>query len=220
MKRTAYFGNPWIGMFAKTNDEFTILPIDSMKKFDDAVLESLGTEAIKTGIADSNLLGVYIAMNSKGIILPNVIEDRELGIIRKCGLNIHVSSDKNNAMGNNIAVNDKGGVVNPNLSRKEVRAMEDALGVELVPMTIADHSTVGSACIATNNGFLAHFRAKEDEMGKLREALKVGGNKGTVNTGTGFVTYGVLVNKNGYVAGENTTAYELGRVEEALGLIR
>lgn len=220
MKKTAYFGNPWIGMFIKTNDEFTMLPVDSMKKLEGIVEDNLKTEIIRTSIADSNLLGIYIAMNSNGVILPNVVEDRELEGLRKKGLNVHVSKDKNNANGNNIAVNDKGGIVNPALGKKETKAMEDVLGVELVPMTVAGYGTVGSSCIATNTGFLSHFKTSEQEMEKLGEVLKVYGSKGTVNTGTGFVTYGIVVNKNGYIAGENTTAYELGRLEEALGLIK
>jgi len=220
MNKTTYFGNPWIGMFIKTNDETTMLPADSMKKLDDVVGSALKTELLKVSIADSNLLGIYIAMNSNGIILPNVTNKGEADKIRRCGLNVHVSSETHNAHGNNIAVNDKGGIINPNVSREERRAMEDTLGVELVPATVAGYSTVGSACIARNTGFLAHFKTSEKEMGILRDALEVPGSKGTVNTGTGFVSYGIIVNKNGYVAGEQTTAYELGRLEEALGLIK
>ena len=220
MRKTTYFGNPWIGMFIKTNDETTMLPVDSMKKLEKIVEDNLKTEVVKVSVADSNLLGIYLAMNSNGIVLPNVARQDEIAVMRKCGLNVHVSRDKHNANGNNIAVNDKGGIMNPGISRKEAKAMEDVLGVELVPMTVAGYSTVGSSCIATNTGFLAHYRVKEDEMKDIKDALKVEGNKGTANTGTGFVSYGIVVNKNGYVAGENTTAFELGRLEEALGLIR
>jgi len=220
MIRTSYFGNPWIGMFIKTNDSVTFLPPDSMNKLEDALSASLKTELIKVSVADSNLLGIYLAMNSNGVVLPNVIRDSEAELIRKCGLNVHVSKEKHNAHGNNIAVNDKGGIVNPDVDGAERKAMEDALGVELVPMKVAGFSTVGSSCITTNNGFLAHFKADDDEMKGLRDALKVGGSKGTANTGTGFVSYGMIVNSKGYIAGENTTAFELGRLEEAMGLIR
>ncbi len=220
MKKTTYFGNPWIGMFIKTNDEVTILPLDSVRKLEDAVKESLGTEIIKSSIADSNLIGIYAAMNSNGVILPNVTGEKELEAMKKNGLNVYVSKARNNANGNNIAVNDKGGIVNPHVNKREVKAMEDALGVELVPMKVAGYATVGSLCIATNSGFLSHFKTSDGELGRLKDALKVDGNKGTVNTGTGFVAYGVVVNSKGYIAGESTTAFELGRVEEALGLIK
>jgi len=126
---------------------------------------------------------------------------------------------KFNAHGNNICTNNKCGIINPHIPEPQRKTMEDVLGVELIPMTIAKHTTVGSCVIATDNGFLAHYQASEDEMKQLEEIFKVKGNKGTVNMGTGFVSVGLAVNKNGYVAGEKTSAYELGRVEEALGFI-
>jgi translation initiation factor 6 len=220
IRQTAYFGNPWLGMFIATNDSYTLMPRDSMKKLEDAVVESLGTEAIKASAGDSNLLGIYIAMNSNGIVLPNIMTEDEVAVLRRTGLNICVSGEKNNAHGNNIALNDKGGIVNPNISPAERKLMEDALGIELVPMTIAGYSTVGSACLAADGGFLAHFAASDDEMAMLESALKVAGKRGTVNTGTGFVAFGTVVNRRGYIVGEATTAFEMGRIEEALGLIR
>jgi len=183
--KASYFGNPWIGMFLRTNDEVSILPIDSMDKLDSVVRERLKTEVVKVGMGDSNLLGVYIAMNSKGAILPNVAREAEIELLKKAGLNVYVSKDKNNANGNNIAANDRGGIINPYVEKDEARVIGDVLGVELVPMSIAGFSTVGSACIATNTGFLAHFRSSEDDLARLKDALKVPGNKGTVNTGTG-----------------------------------
>ncbi len=220
MRKTSYFGNPWIGMFVRGNDKVSLVPIDSMDKFVNAVKESLGTETIKVGMSDSNLLGVYVAMNSSGVILPNIVKDEEAELLRKAGLNVYVSKDIHNANGNNIAVNDKGGIINPNVSGTEARKMADALGVELVPLSIAGYTTVGSACIATNNGYLAHYRSSEEDLSALKDALKVPGNKGTLNTGTGFVSYGAIVNGSGYVVGEDTTAFEVGRLEEALGLIK
>lgn len=218
--KTSYYGNPWIGMFVKTNDSVTMLPVDSMKKLDDAVESSLKTTVVKIGMGDSNLLGVYVVMNSNGVVLPNIVKSEEAEMLKKMGLNVHISSDKCNAHGNNIAVNDKGGIINPNVEREDAKKIADALGVELVPMTIAEFSTVGSACLATNQGYLAHYKTSDDELKKLSDALKVNGNKGTMNTGTGFISYGAVVNKNGYIVGENTTAYEIGRLEDALNLVR
>ena len=220
MRKTSYFGNPWIGMFIKTNDDLTVLPLDSMKKIEDAVTESLQTKIVKVGMSDSNLLGVYVAMNSNGIILPNIATEKEVELIRKTGINVYVSNAKHNAHGNNIAVNDKGGIINPNVEPHEAKKIEEVLGVEIVPMTVAGITTIGSACIATNTGFLVHYKSNDDELNRIKDVLKVQGNKGTVNTGTGFVSYGAIVNKNGYVVGEDTTAFEVGRLEEALGLIK
>ncbi len=205
-------------MFIKTNNEFTLLPVDSLKKLE-VRAELLGTETVKISVGESNLLGVYVAMNNYGAILPNITTDEEVGRFKKLGINVYKSNSRHNAHGNNIAVNDKAGMINPNVSVAEKRKMEDALGVELVPMRIAGYSTVGSSCIATNKGFLVHYKSDEDELKKIRKILKVDGERGTVNTGVGFVSYGAVANSKGFIAGETTTAFELGRVMEALGLV-
>ncbi len=220
MEKCSYFGNPWIGMFIKTNDAITLLPVDAMGKTEKSLESNLQTEIIRTTIADSNLIGIYTVMNSNGIVLPNVVTEKEASVIRKTGLNVYRSAAKNNAHGNNISVNDKGGVANVHVDSQEIKKMEDVLGVELVATSVAGYNTVGSCVITTNAGFLAHYKASEDELKELKKLLKVSGSKGTVNTGTGFVSYGLVVNSKGYVAGEATTAFELGRAEEALGLIR
>ncbi|MBI5046592.1 translation initiation factor IF-6 [Candidatus Micrarchaeota archaeon] len=220
MEKTTYFGNSWIGMFIKTNNSVTLLPIDSMQKLESTAKESLKTETVKVSIEDCNLLGLYVAMNGNGIVVPNIIREEEIAILRKTGLNVYVSNEKNNAHGNNITVNDKGGIANPHLDSQELKKMEDVLGVEIVQMHIAGYYTVGSSCMATNKGFLSHYKASEDEMRAIKDALKVDGERGTVNTGAGFVSYGVVINENGYMIGENTTAFEVGRAIQALGLVK
>jgi len=205
-------------MFIKTNDAYTLLPLDSLKKFEEKT-KFLETEIHRVSVGESNLLGVYTAMNSNGIILPNVATGDEVDRFKKIGINIHKSDDAHNAHGNNIAVNDKAGIINEYVSKSERKKMEDALGVELVPTRIAGYSTVGSACIATNKGFLAHYKAGEEEIKALEEIFKVHGDQGTVNTGVGFVSYGAVANSKGYIAGDRSTAFELGRVMEALGFI-
>ncbi len=219
MLRTAYYGNPFLGLFFKVNSSTALAPVDAQEKNCKSLGEALGTEVLRLTIAGSNLVGVYTAMNNNGAILPNVIEEQETAALRKAGLNVYVSSEIHNAHGNNLCVNDKGGIINPRVDSAEKRKLEDALGVELVSLTIANYSTVGSACVATNRGFLAHYGASEDEMNAVEDALKVPGDKGTVNTGTGFVGTGIVCNEKGFVAGEDCTGFELGKAHAALGYI-
>ncbi len=216
----AYFGNPWIGMFIKTNNETTFVPLDIQEKFVKKISENLKTNIIRVSVSDSNLLGIYIAMNSNGAILPNVTTEAEISIIKESGLNIYVSKDKNNALGNNLLLNDKGALINNNVAKEEVKNIQDTLGIEVFEGRIGGYSTVGSACIANNNGFLAHFNTNEPELNDIKKKLKISGLKGSINMGVGFISYGVIHNKNGYLAGERSSGFELGRVEEALGYIK
>ena len=82
-----------------------------------------------------------------------------------------------NAHGNNIVVNDKGGIISDRITREETLRMQDTLGVDLVQIQIAGYHTVGSCCIATNKGFLTHFKTSEEEFSAIESALKVRGSK-------------------------------------------
>ncbi len=219
MIKSAYYGNPFLGLFFRANDSVALAPVDAQPKNMEAIKAGLGVEAVQLTIAGSNLLGLYTAMNNNGVVAPNVIEPRELAALKKAGLNVHVSKELNNAHGNNLCVNDKGGVINPHVDSAEKKRMEDALGIEIVPLTVAKFTTVGSACLASNKGFLAHYAANEQEMASLSDALRVPGDKGTLNTGAGFVGIGVVHNSRNFVAGDASTGYELGKVEGALGYI-
>lgn len=219
MQRITYYGNPFIGLFYKANDEIALAPLDAQEKGVNALEQALDVKVVRTAIAGSNLLGLYVAMNNNGIVLPNMIEANEVEVLRKTGLNILVSEELNNAHGNNLCVNDKGGLINPRVDSAEKKRMEDTLGVELVPLSVAKYTTVGSVCIASNKGFLAYYSASEDEIKAIEDALKVPGDRGTVNGGVGFVGIGLVHNNNGFVAGEASTGFELGKIESALGYI-
>ena len=220
LRKAAYFGNPFIGLFLSTNNSHTLLPVDSPESIVRRVEDSLGTEPIPCAVHLSNINGIYVAMNSNGILLPaGASEDTASMLKEKTGLNVAISPTPFNANGNNIAANDKGGVINPDIPASARKVAEDCLGVELTPAKIADFKTVGSCCVATNKGFIAHYSATDAEMGQLSSIFGVSGLKGTANTGTGFVSICLLANDKGFIAGESTTAYELGRIEEALDLI-
>lgn len=219
MLKTAYYGNPFLSLFFRANNSLALAPLDAQEKNIMAIKGALGVEVISLTIAGSNLVGIYTAMNNNGIVLPNIAEEREIAVLRKTGLNVLVSPELNNAHGNNICVNDKGGIINPRVDSAEKKKMEDALGVELVPLSIARYTTVGSACLASNKGFLAHYSATEQEIEAVASALGVQGDKGTLNTGIGFVGMGVIGNDKGFVAGEASTGFELGKVESALGYL-
>ena len=219
-RKAAYYGNPFIGLFFCTNGKHTLFPIDTKESLVGEVCSSLGTSPVMANIHGHNLNGVYVAMNANGMVLPPQVSGEEKRLLEKeTGLAVYVSGEKMNANGNNIAMNDMGGLINPNVSEKERVAMEECLGIELVPFTVAGFSTMGSLCVANNKGFLSHYAASEREIAEMGEVLRVKGMPGSINMGTGFIGIGLLATDKGYFAGEATSPFELGRVEEALGLI-
>lgn len=207
--------NPFIGLFGRANDTHTLLARNVQPNFLNAC-SVLKTKVIQTSIGGSNLIGIYATMNSNGIVLSSVAEEEEIRELKKLGFNVLRCSDKRNAVGNNIAANDKGGIINKNIDAKERRKASDCLGVPLEKLSLAGYETVGSACVVTNRGFVAHNDASDDEIAELESIFKVRGVTGTVNMGSPFPSLGLIANSHGYVMGEKTSGFEIVRIEEGL----
>jgi translation initiation factor 6 len=94
------------------------------------------------------------------------------------------------------------------------------LGAPAIKLTFGGIKTVGMAAVATNSGVLVHPRANTHEIELLERASNLPVGRGSVNMGSGLIGTGLLVNENGYLAGFETSGYELGRIEEVFGFIR
>jgi len=219
-KRMTVYGNPFIGVYARSNDLITIVGksvIDSFKN----VGEILDTKVIGLNIGESDILGILSVMNNHGMIVPRLTTEEEMetlkSIARENGMNLMVLEGKYTAVGNNIVANDNGCIINPKIKRME-KEIEDTLDVEVVAAKVGGYGTPGSVILATNKGFVANPCVAEnmDDVELIKSILKVDGGVGTANDGVPFISICGIANKNGIVVGETTTGYELGRLLECL----
>ncbi len=217
--KAAIEGNSFLGIFAKTNDSITLLPKNSSEKLKKACSEVLKTQVVTATISNSNLIGIFSAMNSNGMVLPAAVYDYELDELREAGLNVSVIDDRNSAFGNNILTNDSACLINPSMSNRSMKSIADCLGVEVVKGRVGGHKTVGASAVVTNNGLLAKTSVTDEELASLEGLFKVRGAVGTANMGVPFIGLCMLANRNGFVAGELTSGFELNRIDEALGFM-
>ncbi|QQG39799.1 MAG: translation initiation factor IF-6 [Candidatus Aenigmatarchaeota archaeon] len=218
--RTDLHGDPNLGLFALATDKF-ILAGSSMQKKAIAPLE----EVLKTGshrilVADTDLVGLFVAANANGVVVPKIMEDDELRTLKRLAdqldLNVLMLKTKETALGNLILANDRGCIISKELHAVKSK-IADALGVETEIGSIAGLDTVGSCGIATNRGVLVHRGCSERELEHIERVLHVRGDIGSVAFGSPFVGAGVLANSNGFAASRSTTGPELQRIDEALG---
>lgn len=216
--KTSNFGNPHLGLFARASDHLAVADPTSAPKLLSG-LEALGVPAIKASFGGSGLAGVYLAINSNGAVVPSFCEKEEIALLRSHGLNVFSLAGEFCAAGNNIAANDFGAVINPQIPRPLAKRISDCLGVEAVGRRVAGYLTSGSCILPTNKGFLAHNRCSEEELKELQSILHVQGTNGTLNTGVAFVSLGAVANSKGALFGEACTGFEMGRAVQGLGLI-
>ena len=220
IKQTVYKGDSNLGIFFNVTEKIALIPKDTDSKTIDVIKEILNVEIKRVEIWDSNLIGLFSAANSNGIILPKTIFPNEVKHFSSLGLNVYVLDDDHTALGNLILANDRAAIVSPLIPKKFVKEIEDTLGVETIQRKIANLSYVGSLGIVTNKGLLLYRDIEEDEFNELKEFFKVKyADIGTANLGSPYVGSCVIANSNGVLVGEKTTPIEMERILEALGFI-
>lgn len=206
-----YQGNVNIGFYGLLTDGFALLA----REF--AIAAELD-DVTTTRIGGTDLVGLFAAGNSTRVLVPDIIEPHEEDVLDEAGVPYTVIASKFTALGNQVLCNDHGCVISPNLEpvRDEI---EEALGVDPVSSTVAGLDIPGSCGVATNDGFLLHRDATEEELERVEEALGVDGDIGSVNFGTPFVHSGILANTDDCFVGNDTKGPEIQRIQDALGFL-
>jgi len=216
IQRLDFNGSPNLGAFCRVTDHWLLqsLSNDPTKK----ALESLfGMESVVASLGHSTLVGILTVGNANGLLVPHYTLDEELEAMQG-GLGIPVVplESRLTALGNLILTNDRAALVSPEFSAGEVQVIRDTLDVEVEARTIAGSDLVGSYCIVTNRGLLAHPHVSEEELEELSDFFGVRADVGTINCGVPYVSIGLLANSKAAAAGYETTGPELMRISEIL----
>jgi translation initiation factor 6 len=218
---TSIIGSASIGVYSLATENFVMIPKMVPLEKAEKPAEWLKVKLIHTTIGGSLLVGSLACANSNGMILSPFVRQEELNNIKESfSGNITVMESRKTAFGNLVLANDKGALVDPRMKEHIMKQVADALGVEVVPGTIAGLTYVGSLAVATNKGVLAHPQLTEAEKKVIESVLKVPVDVGTVNCGIPYIGTGLIANSHGAVAGSLTTGPEMFIIGNALDVVQ
>lgn len=219
IEKANYYGNPHIGLYIFANDRVSFIPRDAEPKLEQLVSSVLGVPTHRLTIADTNVINILIIGNNKGVLLPHIVKDYELNIIKQAfDGNIAVVRTKFTALGNVCLVNDKAALLAPYVYEDLAKYVKEVLEVEVIEKgTINGIPTVGSAAFVNNKGGLVHPDATEDDLNLLSDLFGTKFDIGTVNFGIGFIKSGLVGNSKGLLVGERTTGPEIMRISRVFG---
>src|SRR5208282_2214921 len=123
----ANIGNSsFIGAFAVATDLFSILSSRATVSEEKFIQDTLETKVVRSTIDGSDLIGIYIVANSRGVLIPEIADRTEISNLKAQlrEINVGVMSTDLNALRNNILVNDKVAFINTQYSRQEVKVIE------------------------------------------------------------------------------------------------
>jgi translation initiation factor 6 len=209
--------NPNIGLFALANDGFCLVNRFIRKKDVSLIKSVLRVPVYQTSVLGTGLIGIFTGGNSQGIVISDRIYDEEIEEMQR-NFDVLVLETKHTALGNLMLANDKGCIISKDLKpfRKDIR---NFLGVDTRIGTIGGIDLVGSLGICNRNGCLVHKWITKKEKELIEKILEVNVSPGSVNFGNPWIKSGLLVNSNGFLAGDQTSGPELGLISETLGFV-
>lgn len=211
------YGSSSIGVFIATNNLLTFLPNDVSEKVEDIVRNTLKTTIVRFSIAKSPLLGIFLVLNDNGVLLPSLVLEEEIKIIKTAGLNVEVLNTKYTAISNLILASNKIALVSPLLEPQLRKVVGDVLGVEVVVDSIANNPLVGALAVVNSRGVLVAPEATDADLKKISEYFRTRVDVGTINKGKSFLRGGIVVNDRGALVGDETAGPELMRITQVLG---
>ena len=214
-QRLNFNENHNVGVLCRTNENVAFIQKGLSKKIKNKIISALDVTLVELTIADANIVGSLLTINSNGAVVTDLIDNASIKIIEDQGLDVYVIRDKINAAGNDILVNDNGALVHPRLKDETIKEIEEMFNVPVHRGTIGSLNVVGMAAVVTNKGLLCHPKVEPDEKRKLEKIFNVSVMIGTVNHGVPLIGSGLVANTKGAVIGGLTTGIEMGRIEEA-----
>lgn len=219
IEKVRIFGNPNIGVYIFANNKIALIPPIKEAGIKKKLRECLNVDLIECKIADSVIIGVLVAGNDHGILLPRIAKEEEVTYLRELGINVEVLHTNFTALGNTMLVNNKAAIVHPDMSVRDVEFIKKFLNInEVVRREVGKFVTVGSIAVVNDFGGLIHPDVSDNVVQEVSKVLGVQLDIGTVNFGVAFVRTGLVANNYGAVVGERTTGPEIMRITNALNL--
>jgi translation initiation factor 6 len=219
MQRTTTFaGDPNIGVFCRVLDDIAIIPPEAPDPFKEAVRAALDIDLVETFVQGSSIIGSLLVGNRKGMVVSGLASESEIAVLSSYR-EVMLLTGTMNAAGNVILVNDNVAIIHPEMEKEKAQEIGEFLGVDVLQKSLGGIKTVGMAGAATSKGVIVPPRSTEQEIARIEEFCGVPVGTGTINMGSGLIGTGLLVNARGYLAGAQTSGFELGRIEDVFGFL-
>lgn len=214
-----YNQNPNIGLFCYVNDKYCLVPKLFPKKLKKKFEEVLKVPIHEISAAGTSLLGVFFAGTDDILLVPEIMFESELKDLETFKIKYKIIKSELTALGNNLLINDKVCIANPEYNKDVLKDIEAALKIKVKHGKISDLNIIGSLAKLNKKGCLTGPDIENFEKKFLEDNLKVKVTTGTVNFGSPYVSSGLICNSNGFVIGDVSGGPEIQNADVALGFL-
>lgn len=131
-------------------------------------------------------------------------------------MKLHVINEKMNTFGNNLCISDKLIVANPKYPKSFYNTLEKKTGLKAFKLENKEFESAGAVCKYVSGKFFVSQELSEEEVDKFINDI---GGVGTVNSGSNYVSSGIVGNKNGLLIGSTSSTIEIQNIVESLDFL-
>jgi translation initiation factor 6 len=218
-----FHGDPNIGLHGMATDTYCLIGKCATDK-QVAELESvLKVPVFRVTIYGTDLVGLFAIGNSSTLLIPKIIFENELKALKsqleKINIKVEVIDTEHTAFGNNILLTDQIAIISSEFNPASQKQLHDVLKIKPIVMDIANAPIPGSVGKITNKGAIFSPNLSEGDILKIEKLLGYEIGLGTINLGNPFVSSGIIANSFGFVIGQQSSGFEISRVDESLRFI-
>jgi len=221
--RAQFESSSEVGVFSRLTNSYCLVCDGGSENFYSVFEAELSKHipVVRSTIGGTRIVGRVSVGNKHGLLLPSITTDQEIQHFRNHlpeDVKVSKVEERLSALGNIIACNDYVALVHTDLDKETEEVIADTLKVETFRATIAQNVLVGSYCVLTNHGGLVHARTPQQDLEELSQLIQIPLTAGTVNRGSDLIGAGVVANDWAAFCGMDTTATEIGVVENIFKL--
>jgi len=212
-----------IGVFSRLTNSYCLVALGGSENFYSVFEAELSKHipVVHSTIGGTRIIGRVCVGNRHGLLVPSIATDQEISHFRNHlpeNVQVQKVEERLSALGNIIACNDYVALVHTDLDKETEEVIADTLKVETFRATVAQNVLVGSYAVLTNQGGLVHARTPMQDLEELSQLIQIPLTAGTVNRGSDLIGAGVVANDWAAFCGMDTTATEIGVVENIFKL--
>ena len=207
--------NPNIGLYLFVNDNFCLLgkEVDDTKKKE--IEKILGVPVYYISILNTELIGIFIAGNNDKLFIPQIL-DYELSklevIAKKHKTEIIILNEKINTYGNNMCVGKDEILISEEYNKNFFDFLKRKSKMNIFKVGTDEYKATGALCKFIEGKYFVSQELDENNFKKIIN--KISGT-GTINSGSNFISSGVVGNKNGILLGSLSSTIEIQNIVEA-----
>lgn len=208
--------NPNIGLFLYSNDKFAIAGNNFTEKQIKEIEKNLDVPAYQTTILGTDLIGVFTAGNNEKLIIPEIYDYEKSvfeEISQKHEIEVIEVNDKVNTFGNSLLLTNDNVIIGKEVNKALKEKIEKKTKMKTMLMENSEYSGAGTVLIHANDKLFASQALNENDVKEFAEQI-VG--VGSINSGSNFISSGVVANKNGIIMGSSSSTVEIQNLVESL----